>query len=372
LENFAVSNELTSSNGWSRFWFTPIPTAGYAVLRVLSGLLFAFWLLTLLGHQGGFFSKDGWLDKAGFQAVLKQQAAMEAQQETLSAPIGWSLLYSVSHNPALLQATYWGAIAVFLLFALGVATRITGILSWVFVVSFLASPAISYEGDYLLAILAFYLMIGHVLLYQWSDISLVERFLGTWDQFLFHRWISTPSLDGRTSVAANWALRMMQVHFVIIMVMSGLHKLQMGDWWSGAALWYPLHPTMETTLESLEREKGSAVATMFFVSLMGYALIAWQVALPAFAWRTGLLSRVLLLGGALAGWIGMAYIFKLPLFGPFIVVNCLSFLSPDEWAWIKARAEGVFGANPATASARPAKQTPVLAGSQTSIKKLSK
>jgi hypothetical protein len=355
LENTAVSNDPTAATGWTRFWFTPIPTTGLAALRVLSGLLFAFWLLSLLGHQDGFFSMNGWIDGRALAAIQKNQVAMEAQQETLAMPIGWSLLFSVGQNPALFQALYWGAIAVFLLFALGIATRLTGVLSWVCVVSFLAGVGVAYEGDYLLAILAFYLMIGHLLLHQWSNITPLERILGTWDQFLFRRRPAAP----RLSVAANWTLRLLQIHFVIVMMTSGFHKLQMGDWWSGAALWYPLHPTLQTTMESLQREKASAVPTMFFVSLIGYALIAWQIALPVFAWRTGIVSRVFLLGGAVCGWFGMAYWFQLPLFGPFICVSCLSFLSPDEWSWLKARGQALIGSNATSAPVRPVKQTAV-------------
>ncbi|MBI4859132.1 MAG: elongation factor Tu, partial [Candidatus Riflebacteria bacterium] len=38
-------------------------------------------------------------------------------------------------NVGLFQTMYWGSIVVFLLFALGVATRVTGVLSWIIVVS---------------------------------------------------------------------------------------------------------------------------------------------------------------------------------------------------------------------------------------------
>jgi hypothetical protein len=343
LENSAVTNDA-SGNAWSRFWFAPIPTTGFTVLRVLSGLLFAFWLLSFLGHQDGFFSLAGFLDLKGFGAAQRQQ-------EALPAPIDWSILYIAGQNTALFHALYWGAIAVFLLFALGIATRITGVLTWVFVVSFLANPATSYEGDYLLAILAFYMMLGHVLLHQCSNISIPERILGSWDQFLASRRESTPS------VAANWTLRLMQIHFVIIMMTSGFHKLQMGDWWSGAALWYPLHPTLRNTMESVLTEKPSAYTTLFWVSLVSYGILAWQIALPVFAWRTGIVSRVILLGGALLGWFGMMYWFQLPLFGPFIMINCLGFVSPEEWSSLRARVLTLVASRvESKAVAKPVKQ----------------
>ena len=38
-------------------------------------------------------------------------------------------------------------------------------------------------------------------------------------------------------VAANFTLRLMQIHFCIIYMSSGLSKLQGGAWWNGNALW---------------------------------------------------------------------------------------------------------------------------------------
>src|SRR5262249_49058393 len=150
---------------WTRFWFTPIPTTGLHCLRVLSGLLFFAWLFSFAGHQESFFSLNGWFDREAHDVVLRRQ---QLQQGIAPAPIGWSMLYLAGDSLEIFQALYWGSLIVLLLFTLGVATRITGVLTWVIVVSFLANPATSFEGDYLLNILAFYLMIGYVLLGQWN------------------------------------------------------------------------------------------------------------------------------------------------------------------------------------------------------------
>src|SRR5205807_9315609 len=126
-------------------------------------------------------------------------------------------------------------VAVLGLFTLGVGTRMTSVLTWLIVASFLASPAASFEADYLLNILALYLMLGHLLLGQWSRrLSFPERLLG-------------PRRGHMGSIAANLTLRLVQVHFAIVLLVSGLHKLQFGDWWSGVAWWYPLNPPFELT-----------------------------------------------------------------------------------------------------------------------------
>ncbi len=346
-----MTNDRPAESAWSRFWFTPIPTTGYQTLRVLSGLLFCVWLLSFLGHQEGFFSLRGFVDMPTFQEALRQQALARQQQgpalqeETPDLPpIGWSFLYLAGESGTMFQAMYWGSILVLVLYTLGVATRITSVLTWVIVVSFLANPVISYEGDYLLVILAFHLMLGHLFLGEWNgNLTIAERILGSKDDFVFAPWIFPRKTERPASSAANWSLRMLQIHFVIILVTSGLHKLQIDDWWAGVALWYPLHPPFRTTVEMLDREKASVASTLFVLSLVQYGVLAWQIGLPAFAWRRGVFSRSVLLGGAALGWLGASFLFKLPLFGPFVFIGALSFLSPEEWAWLKQRAGSMFG-----------------------------
>jgi hypothetical protein len=342
-----VSNEQPSGNPWSRFWFTPVPTTGLEVLRLLSGLLFAFWLLSFVGHQESFFSLRGWFDSEGYRAIQAQR-----QQDALGAPLGWSILYLAGENAALFQSMYWTSIAVLLLFALGVATRITSILAWLVVVSFLANPATNYEGDYLLGILAFHLMIGHVLLGFWNgNLTFMEKLLGAKSDFLFG--VVSGARDERApSYAANFAIRLLQVHFAIIIVTSGLHKLQMGDWWSGIAFWYAWHPAYQTTLESLQREKAGAPTMLFILSLVQYCVLAWQIGFPMFAWRKSVAARTILLVGAAIAWAGALFLLKLPLFGPFTCICSLSYLRPEEWAWLKARAASMLRSSAEAKEAR--------------------
>jgi hypothetical protein len=138
-------------------------------------------------------------------------------------------------------------------------------------------------------------------------------------------------------LAANLALRLLQVHLAIAIFASGLHKLQFGDWWAGIALWYPLHPPMEVTPSSI----GSSAAirsSLTILSLAAYLILAWQLAFPAFAWRSR--WRPVLLGGALIGWLGCALLYQAPIFGPALCIGCLSYISADEWqrwgAWLRA------------------------------------
>jgi hypothetical protein len=303
---------------WVRFWFTPIDPTGLHVIRVLAGLLFLSWLLGFAGHVNELFGLQGWFDA---------QAYREAGRMTMPngppAPITWSLLYLCGNNDTLVTAFYWGSIAVLTLFTLGVATRITSVLTWLVVASFTANPAISYDADALLLILAFYLMFGYVLLGQFhGGLGILGRIFGG------NSWLGPKP----PSLAANVTLRLLQVHFTIVIFVAGLHKLQSGDWWSGAALWYPLYPPFKATMNEVKAHAGHRDLYLVLISLGTYLVLAWQIGFPLFAWRRS--WRLVLIGGAAIGWLGTAFIYQLPVFGPAFLIAALCFLTPDEWQWL--------------------------------------
>ncbi len=350
----AKSSTASTDNAWTRFWFAAVTPMPLRVLRVLSGLLFIAWLASFLGHQAEFFSLNGWVDLRTLQEVRAQD-----QQ---SSPVDWSILYWAGESAPLFQAIYFGSLIVLVLFTLGFATRVTGVLTWVVVVSFVANPATLYDGDDLLAILAFYLMIGHLFVGQWNgNLSIAERILGARADFVLAGWLF-PQDEQPASVAVNWTMRLLQLHVAIIIVISALHKLQGPDWWGGVALWYPLHPTFKMTPEGLQREAPNVLFTLSYLSLAAYIVLGWQLAFPVFAWRGGW-WRGLLLGGAVIGWLGAYFLFGLPSFGPFVMIGCLSFLHAEEWAWAFERIRSVK-----VTAAAESKKVAVAAGKD-SIKK---
>jgi hypothetical protein len=319
-----VPHESTSA--WSRFWLQPVPVTGLHILRIVAGFMFIAWLLPFAGNVEDLFSMQGWVDR---QALLEISRA----PEDATIPIGWSLLYLCQDNGLLVHVMYWAAIAIFTLFTLGLWTRITGVLTWVMVISFLASPAAYYEADILLGIIAFYLMIGYLLLGLWDrDLSPAERVLGPGDTSIFAAIFRPTRETPLLSRAANVALRLIQVHFAIIITTSAFHKLQFGRWWAGLAFWFPLHPPYETTAKIIRDETANASFLLFVLSLAQYLVLAWQLGFPLFAWRRR--WRPLLLGGAVVGWLGSFFLYRSPVFGPVYFVGCLSFLSSQEWAWI--------------------------------------
>ncbi|HMF13467.1 MAG TPA: hypothetical protein VKE94_14210, partial [Gemmataceae bacterium] len=158
---------------WVRFWFTPIDPVGLHVVRFLTGLLLLAWLLlTFAGNVANFVGPQGWMDVRAFAEATRLANGVFSP--------GWSVAYWCGGDPTALVAFFWSSVAVVVLFTLGVFPRLTAVLAWVVVASFTANPAFEYEGDALLLMLTFYLMIGYMLLGQRAPgHSLLSRLLGS-------------------------------------------------------------------------------------------------------------------------------------------------------------------------------------------------
>src|SRR5262249_10223325 len=119
---------------WQAFWFTPASPVALHAVRVVTGLLLIGWLLPFAGQVDAMFGLQGWFARG---AYLRASPLPQGSP----VPLDWSILYMAGNSSAMLHALYWGALVVFALFTLGLATRITSVLTWVLVVSFLANPA---------------------------------------------------------------------------------------------------------------------------------------------------------------------------------------------------------------------------------------
>jgi hypothetical protein len=282
------------------------------------------WLLGLASDAEGMFSLKGWFDREAFIEASRRPADMPR-------PFSWSLVYLCGEDSSAFRAFFWGSLGVLALFTLGVAPRLTAPLAWLVTLSLTANFVFEEEVEVLFRILTLYLAVGYLLAGPWTGVSWAERIFGPWRTFLFARREG----DAPPSIGVNVALRLLQVHLAILLVTSALHKLQTSAWWSGVAYWYHLMPPLELTPDKVKQMSQAGYAWMFFLNVAGYATIAWQLAFPAFAWRGGW-WRILLFGGAALGWIGLAWIYRMPLFGPALLAACLAFLGHAEWEKLRS------------------------------------
>jgi hypothetical protein len=90
---------------------------------------------------------------------------------------------------------------------------------------------------------------------------------------------------------------------------------------------------MATTPDMLRGEAPGAAFRLFCLSLGQYLLLAWQLGFPFFAWKRS--WRPVLLGGALAGWVGSVLVYGMPLFGPFFFIGSLAYVTQEEWSLLE-------------------------------------
>ena len=307
---------------WTRFWFAPSHPLSLHAIRILFGILLLCWLLPFAGYIHDFFGLDGWFDRAAYAEASQGGGGLFDTQS-------WSLLFLVGQQPAALTAFYWSSILVIVLFTLGFFTRITSILTWLIVISFTANPLVEVDTDVFLRLIAFYLMISYVLLdLTTPDLPLWVRILSPFNHGPMAVLKADPT-SGKSS-AVTVAMRLLQVHFAVALVMMGLFKLQLAEWWGGVTFWYPLHLPSETTIEAINDLRPKRESYLLVISLAAYLVIAWQIFFPTFAWRGGL-CRWVLLGGGLAGAVGLMVIYPIPLMGPVFLLLCLTYLTDSEW-----------------------------------------
>lgn len=315
----SAAGSAAETGSWAQFWFRPIDPAALDGVRIVAGVLLLAWLASFAGQYPAFFGLNGWFDARAFV----ESANLEDRP-----PIGWSPIFLV-RSAAGLHAFYFGALLVFALFTLGVATRLTAVLTWLAVLSFTANPAIDYGADYLLKTITLYLMVG----YGFLGLLARPRSLGGWLGGS-RGWLAPPvgtTAGAPPSAAATVAIRLLQVHFAIIIFTSGVHKLQIGEWWAGDALWFPMHAPMQTSLEQVmaEGQRTNSALLLTLYSLGAYAVLAWELCFPFFIWQRRL--RPWLLVAGITGWIGSWFVYDLPLYGPAILTGCLAFVEPATW-----------------------------------------
>jgi hypothetical protein len=147
----------------------------------------------------------------------------------------WSIWFEVT-DPGWMMVVHCTFLVVFFLFTIGFCTRVTSILAWLAAISYIQRAPTSIFGmDTMMNILLIYLMIGP------SGAALsVDRLVSRWwaiRQAQRNHQPMPPFSRPAPRVSANVVLRLLQIHFCIIYMASGLSKLLGGVWWNGTAIW---------------------------------------------------------------------------------------------------------------------------------------
>jgi hypothetical protein len=219
--------------GWDRFWFRPADPTTLCLMRLLGGFVILYVHLTYSWGLLSYVGPQGWLDGQMADYMLHKQ-------ETWVQPLGWedqATLYTKGNcfwsvffhvkNPGWIIALHVGFLVAMALFTAGLWTRWTGIASWIGAMSYVQRAQWTVYGvDTMMLITLTYLLIGPS-----GAVLSVDRWLARRRDR--RRGVETP--PPASSVAANFAVRLIQIHFCIIYLASGTSKLKGAAWWGGTA-----------------------------------------------------------------------------------------------------------------------------------------
>jgi hypothetical protein len=254
------------------------------------------------------------------------------------------------------------------LFTIGFCTRLTSALTWFGSLCYIhRNPTMLFGVDTMVTILLLYLMIGPSGA-AYSVDNLIARWWAKAKPGVVQGWFrfwrrSVPGLDQIApaaapvivpSVAANVAIRLLQINVCMIYFVAGISKLQGTSWWTGDAIW--------GTIGNFEFAPMKHSIYLDFLAFIGqhrwlYALImtgggmftlTFEIAYIFLIWRPRLrwvfLASAILLHGLIGVLMGLG------TFALVMLVMNMAFLRKEEVYWLV----GWFGAGPAASIAAPA------------------
>lgn len=257
-------------------------------------------------------------------------------------------------DPTAMAVVHVGVLIVMGLFALGLWTRITSVLTWIAVVSYInRCQQMVFGMDTMMNIATLYLMIGPsgatLSLDRWLEKRRALRELEKARRERRPTAEYEAILAGpRPSALATFITRCFQIHFCFIYAASGLSKLKGPAWWNHQAIWNTFanpefspvvfEPFMQFVV-LLAENRWLAELLMSFGAV--YTLFL-EIAFPFLVWRP--LLRPYMVMGAILLHTGIAFIMGLTVFGLFMLVLVMSFIPPEtvkRWLELGSRTHTV-------------------------------
>jgi hypothetical protein len=357
---------------WDRFWFRPADPLPLGVIRIFTGLvilylhlIYSFDLLSLVGP-------DGWLDAKTMTKYRKEipfydlptDWSLYSGNELAKGQPIWSVYFHLE-SPGWIIATHAGFLVVMFMFTIGLATRLTSVLTWFGVLCYIHRlPVFLYGLDNIMNVLVIYLMVGPC----GATLS-VDRLIARW----WARRKGLPEPQVEPSVSANFTLRLMQVHFCFIYMASGLSKLQGNAWWRGSAVWYTMANysfapmNWPVYIEFLKVLCSSRFLWELTMTVSTYGTLALEISFPFLIWRPKL--RWFMICCSVLMHTGIGLIMGLTTFSLMMLCLVLAFVPASthhalvavlQHQGMKFR-EFIRGKKPPVATPPPPTQEPVLA-----------
>ena len=282
---------------WNHFWFEKRAANTLAVMRVLVASMLLYTHLVWTLELPTFFGAAGVLPSE-YRGLFQ-----------------WGPSYSWSHfewfqSSAWLWGSHVAGLLVLFLFMAGWQTRITGILSFLLVVSYANRATGAQFGlDQISAFLCCYLAI--------SDCGRA---------YSIDAWLNRKRGRGRdgSTVMNNIATRLIQLHMCVVYLFAGLGKMQGGYWWNGEAIWGAL-----ASFEYQSIDMTWISDHMWLVNLLTLVAVSWEVTYPFLVWPR--LTRPIVLLMAVGIHLGIGVFMGMLTFGLIMIYGNLAFIEPQVW-----------------------------------------
>lgn len=351
---------------WEKFWFEPADPTLLGFIRIWVGCVALYAVLTWGYGLMGFVGPDSWVDQyAGHYLThlypfYTQPMNWDNSPGTLVGQ-GYFLASPFYHvtDPGWARVIHVAIVLVTFLFTIGYQTRITSVLAWLGALCFmLRCQPLLFGMDTMVNLMLLYLSIapsGAALsVDRWLEVRRLRRLGAT--------HIDPPAPDPM----ARLVLRIIQIHFCIIYLASGMSKLQGPTWWSGTALWgcfanFTFAPVASEGYQGLLRMLSRSRLVWEFVMTSGIVFtFVVELGFPFLVWFRRL--RPWFIMGSLLLHTGIGPLMGLATFSMMMMCMVLAFTPPEYvrpyLESIRRRwATGAAAAEPAV----PARKTPALA-----------
>ena len=270
------------------FWFTPRSPKMLGVIRILTGVLLLYSLAVWTLELSTFFATEGLLPPS-----------------YRGSSFAWSHLDWFGSSPTMLMVVHCLGMLVVLLFAAGIQTRVSAILTAVVAIGYCnRSLGADFGLDQILAFLCMYCAVGNS-----GGAYSVDRMLA------FGKSVPAPP----PSATTNIAIRLIQIHLCIVYFFAAVGKLQGTTWWSGEAVWRAM-----SSYEYQQIDMTWLANYLPLVSAMTLVSLFWELLYPALVWPR--LTRPIMLGVAVLVHLGIGVCMGMLEFGLVMLVANMAFL----------------------------------------------
>jgi len=279
---------------WDRFWFTPADPIPLAIVRMVAGTLLTWSCAVWLMDVDAFFGPHGWLRDGDVWRMNDQ-------------PWQWSWFFAFS-SPTAVRVLVLITLLAAACLAAGLATPVA---AWVALVGFLAAvnrtPLTVFGFDDALGMLLIPVAIGP----SGAVLSLDRR-------------LGFATSGDEPSVAANIALRLLQVHLCVVYFFSGIAKLLGASWWEGTALWGAAANSRYRTLDLTWLARHPLL-----VNMLTLTAVYWEVSYPAIVWPR--LTRRLAIAMGIFVHLGIGLAMGMKEFALAMIAANLAFVPATTW-----------------------------------------